>query len=159
MSAIYRWACITLVVLAVAAGMLAMHFRGSLAVSRARVAVAEQRADQLDDALKASEKARAAEHAQAMKFQGIADNYLQEKADAQAAADRTIADLRAGTVRLRAAWRCPGDTGTTAAAGASQPDAAAELRRQGAADLVRNADEADAQIRGLQAILKAERQP
>jgi hypothetical protein len=146
-----------LAVLAVAAGMLAMHFRGSLAVSRARVAVAEQRADQLGDALKASEKARAAEHAQALKFQGIADNYLQEKADAQAKADRTIADLRAGTVRLRSQWQgCQARGVSAAPASASQPDADAQLRSKGASDLVRIAAEADAQIRGLQAALKAQ---
>jgi hypothetical protein len=157
MSAIYRWACIALALLAIAAGMLAMHFRGSLAVSRALQHRAEERAAQLDANLKASEAARAKEHEQASQFQAIAQQYEQDKTDAQAKADRTIADLRAGTVRLRSQWQgCQARGVSAAPASASQPDADAQLRSKGASDLVRIAAEADAQIRGLQAALKAQ---
>ena len=70
-----------------------------------------------------------------------------------------IAGLRAGTLRLREQWR-----GCTAAAGVpgtaastAGPDAAAEQRSEGARDLVRIAAEADAQIRALQAVIRADR--
>ncbi|MDN4481845.1 hypothetical protein, partial [Demequina muriae] len=65
--------------LAVAAVMLAMHFRGALAVSRDLQHQAEQRAAQLDANLKASEAARKAEQAQADKFQAIAQQNEQDK--------------------------------------------------------------------------------
>ena len=144
-----------LAVLAVAAAMLAMHFRGSLAVSRDLQHRAEERAAQLDANLKASEAARKAEQAQADKFQAIAQQYEQDKTDAEDRASKLAADLRAERVRLRPEWRCDVPQ---ASASAGQPDAAADVRAEGASHLVGNADAADAEIRQLQAILRAERQ-
>jgi hypothetical protein len=150
-----------LAVLAVAAAMLAMHFRGSLAVSRDLQHRAEERAAQLDANLKASEAARAKEHAQAEHFNALAGQYEQEKADAQAKADRTIAELRAGNLRLRDQWATQ-RLASEASSRASQPDAAANGCSGVAVDLFRAIDpivqRQDAQIRGLQEILKAERQ-
>jgi uncharacterized protein involved in exopolysaccharide biosynthesis len=155
-----RYLTIALAVLVVTLAMLALYFRGAAAVSVDRQHIAEQRADQLGAALKSSEAARVSEHAQADKLQAIAQQYEQDKTDAQAKADRTIADLRAGTVRLRNEWQgCPA-RGVPATAGSTgQPDAGAELRAKGAGDLIGNAAAADAEIRRLQDILKAERQP
>lgn len=110
--------------------------------------------------LTATQHARRLEQLQADTFAAQAAKYEKEKTDAQADADRTIADLRAGNLRLRAAWRCPAAAHLpAAAASAGEPDASAAAREQGAVDLVRDAADADAQIRGLQAILKAERGP
>lgn len=69
-----------------------------------------------------------------------------------------MADLRSGALRLRKQWSCPATSvpGTPASSGES--DAAAEQRNKDAADLVRNAADADAQIRALQDIVKADRQ-
>lgn len=67
--------------------------------------------------------------------------------------DRTIACLRDGSCRLLEHWACAvpaGDAGG-AAAGGSGRDALAELRAAGAADLVRIAADADAQLRACQA--------
>ena len=99
-------------------------------------------------------QARKAEQEKAQAIAAIADQYEQDKANAQKAADRTIADLRAGNLRLQNRWRgCV--PGTPASPG--EPDAAAADREQGAADIVRAAAEADAQIRALQDIVKADR--
>lgn len=86
--------------------------------------------------------------------------HAQELHDAQAKSNAVIADLRTGAVRLRQQWRgCEASPSVpAAAASASQPDDAAHLRAAGAADLVRAAATADAQIRALQAVVKADRQ-
>jgi hypothetical protein len=154
-SGLTKWLSVSLAVLAVTAVMLAMHFRASAAVSADRQHQAESRAAQLDASLKASEAARDHEHAEASQFQAITQQYEQDKTDAEARATRLAADLRAERVRLRPEWRCevPG-----AATSAGKPDAAAELRAEGASHLVGNADAADAEIRRLQEILRAERQ-
>jgi len=110
-------------------------------------------------ATKASEAARAVEGRQAIAFDAISGQYEQDKEHAQADADRTIADLRAGNLRLRAAWRCPATRVPEAGASTGKPDASAADRDESAARVVRAAAEADAQIRALQAILTAERQP
>lgn len=143
-----------LAVLAVTAGMFALHFRASAAVSADRQHRAEERAAQLDVALKQSEQARAAEHAQAEQFQAIAQQYEQDKLHAEADSKRLAADLRAERVRLRPEWRCVPQV----AASTREPDAAADDRAASASRVVRAAADADDQIRRLQEILKAERQ-
>lgn len=97
-----------------------------------------------------------AERAKAAELADIAAKYEQEKTDAQAAADRTIADLRAGNVRLQNRWAgCPAVPQATPAAG--QPDGAADDRIESAGRVVRAAAECDAQVRGLQALVMADR--
>jgi len=154
-----RYLLIALAVLAVTAGMLAMHFRGAAAISAAGRVAAEQRADGLAADLKQSEAARAHEHAEALRFQGIADQYEQDKTNAEANASKLAADLRAERVRLRPIWRCPAARVPGVAASAGKPDASTEDRSESAARVVRAAAEADAQIRALQSILTAERNP
>lgn len=72
--------------------------------------------------------------------------------DAQAAADRTVADLERGNLRLRAHWEgCQATSSLSAAAAiAAGAGDAAELRRAGASNIVRLADQCDAHVRGLQ---------
>jgi hypothetical protein len=154
-----KYLLIALAVLTVTAGMLAMHFRGAAAISAAGRVAAEQRADGLAADLKQSEAARTHEHAEALRFQGIADQYEQDKLHAQADASRLAADLRAERVRLRPVWRCPATGVPEAWAGAGKRDEGAADRSESASRVVRAAAEADAQIRALQAILTAERQP
>jgi len=105
---------------------------------------------------RASEAAREAEQKQAQGFAAIAAHYEQDKAHAQSQADRVIADLRAGTLRLRRTWQCAPAAGVPeTAAGAGQPDGDATLRAESAAAIVRIGAECDAQVRGLQAALRA----
>lgn len=76
---------------------------------------------------RASEAARAEEQSRAAAVNAAAVAYERGKRNAQAAADRTTADLRAGNLRLRAeirAFAARGVPGDPAAAG--EPDGAAE---------------------------------
>lgn len=126
---------------------------GAAKVAAIQVANAEQLA-------RAQQAARAKEQLAADTMAAIDAKHQKEMNDAQAAADRTIADLRAGTLRLRAEWRgCAAmPSAAQAAAGSGQPDAAADDRAASAARIVRAADDADSTIRALQAVVKADRQ-
>jgi hypothetical protein len=78
---------------------------------------------------------------------------IQEFRDALNIQDRTIADLRAGNLRLRKQWTCDsGPAGNGPAAGALGPadDAAADLREADSGSLVRIGANADTLVRWLQ---------
>lgn len=114
-----------------------------------------------EQSAKAEADARTAEQKHAADIAAIDARHQKEMNDAKATADRVAAGLRAGNLRLRAEWSCTPALAaevSKAAAGAGSADGAAELRAKGAGDLIGNADEADATVRGLQAVLKAERQ-
>ena len=119
--------------------------------ANARADRANARADRAEAATRESEKARKQEADKAKVANAVAEQYEKDKRDAEAAGKRTADDLRAGNLRLRAQWqgcearRVPASTGA-----ASEPDAAADDRAEGAGNLVRAASEADAQIRALQ---------
>ena len=103
-------------------------------------------------------EARAKEAEQRAELDALASKHEQEKARVQAEHDRLVFDLRAGTVRLRDHWQgCENAKARVPAAPAtgSEPDDGAELRRQGAGALVLVGEQADAQIRALQAALTA----
>ena len=117
---------------------------------------AERTAAQLRDTTAALETERG--HTQ--RLHEIAAKHEKDKADAEAAADRTIAGLRAGTVQLRQHWQgCVATSRLSAAESAAGfADDAARLRAEGAGALVRLADQCDAQVRGLQAVVMADRE-
>lgn len=109
----------------------------------------------------ASERARLAERARVDGLAAIAEQSEVRIREIQSEADAVVADLRAGNVRLRQHWQ-----GAIATCDLSRDSAAAlaaereaELREQGAADLVRLAAEADAQVRALQEAYEAMRRP
>lgn len=79
--------------------------------------------------------------------------------DALANKDRTIANLRSGALQLRDEWACavPTAPGNQTAAVAGATDGAADLRTEGAAALVQDADSADDDIIWLQDTLIATR--
>ena len=85
--------------------------------------------------------------------------YEKGKNDAEAAAKRTIADLRNGTVVMRERWTaCKASADLpAAAAGPSEPDATAADREQSAGRIVQAAAQCDAQVKGLQELLRLER--
>lgn len=105
-----------------------------------------------DVSVKAAKKA---ETKQAEALAAIAATHQKELTDADRTHDRVVADLRAGNLRLRDHWQGAGcDRGGDLPGAAADPGVAddpAELRNQGAADLVRLFDAADADIRALQA--------
>ena len=107
----------------------------------------------------AQQDARASEHASAARANEIAESYERGKQDAQVTSDRVAADLRAGNLKLRNAWAgCETQRLSDATASASRIDAGPDDRAASASRDVRAAAEADAQIRGLQALVKADRE-
>lgn len=87
----------------------------------------------------------------------IDKTHRQEMNDAKVKADRVIADLRSGALRLRDEWATARATAATvqAAAAVGGADGGSALREQGAADLVRAGAECDSTIRALQHALIA----
>lgn len=123
----------------------------------------ESRADQAasdlkqaQDALSFTQRTLEQERARSAALAEVAQQYEQDKADAQDRADRVVADLRAGNERLHQRWQAAIATSELSAAATSsgQFDAAAEDRAESAAAIVRAAIEADAQIRRLQAVVR-----
>lgn len=79
------------------------------------------------------------------------DAEYQEKLDeAQAKHDRVVADLRSARLQLQDHWTCPAPD--SAAPGVV--DEGARLREEAAARIVQIGAEADAQIAGLQSVIK-----
>ncbi|TMN18460.1 endopeptidase [Pseudoxanthomonas sp. X-1] len=129
------------------------------ALSDERAAWAKQTLEQANDVIAAQQKARAAEQAAAHRQSEIANAYEEGKAAAQAAADRVAADLRDGNLRLQQRWASCAATASLsgAASSPSRPDAGADDRAASAGRIVGAAAECDAQVRGLQALVRSDR--
>lgn len=156
----WKYACLVAAVLAVAGLVAALLFRGNSARAGSERDAAIAQRDAARGEVVQLTGVIESERSKAQALANIATQYEKEKTDAQAVADRTIADLRAGHLRLRKLWTCPAPAASAETdTSAGEPDGQAELREQGAADLVRLAAEADAQIRGLQAVIEADRRP
>lgn len=141
-----------------AATLLAWSLVQTHRVDVAQRALAQHQAEDASASAAAQAKARLTERSLTQAAAEAAAQYEQGKSDAQAAADRVVADLRTEQLRLRARWKCPAAERMPAvAAGASQPDAAAEDRGASAARIVRAASACDAQVAGLQALVRADR--
>ena len=163
-----KWIVLLAVLVGIAGGYAKGHHdaaqAGAVALAKQAANTADEAAKRSTLALQFSEKARATEARRAALVAKAAADYEKGKADGQAIADRTVADLRRGNLRLRAQWRCEAIPAGSAAGlpapggTAGQPDAGAELRNQDSGDLVRIGHQCDAQVRGLQAALKAQQQ-
>ena len=84
--------------------------------------------------------------------------YEKGKSDAEAAAKRTVADLRAGNLVLRERWTsCQTSSGLPRpTANTGEPDAGTADRDESAGRIVQAAAQCDAQVRGLQELLLLE---
>jgi hypothetical protein len=154
----WRIAAAVLGMLAVALLVTGLAFRARAADAVARADASEQRAQTLEAQLQAVSEARNKEREAAKRANAIAAQYEQDKLNAESAAKRTADDLRAGNLRLRQQWEgCKAGGVPQANRAASEPDAAAEQRIEGASNLVRIGQEADAQIRALQDFIRSER--
>lgn len=102
------------------------------------------------------QQAREQERRQSEALAGVAAVYEQEKKDAEREAQRVVAELRAGTQRLRREWAgCETSALVPRATDSSAlPDAGAELRATGAGRLIGGADQCDLTIRGLQSAIR-----
>ena len=109
--------------------------------------VAKEAANNYKDALAESQNA-------------VSAAYEKGKSDAQATAQRTVADLRAGNLVLRERWSaCEAAANVPRpASDPGQPDAGADDRAASAGRIVQAAAQCDAQVRGLQRLLILERQ-
>lgn len=139
------------VVAAAAVGFIA----GATVASRnAAVKYDRHIAADTEAAARASLEARTAEYEMALHSAEIATAYEKGKKDAEAKAEQVVADLRAGNLRLQRRWQgCPPRLPETPTP-TSQPDDGAGDREESASRIVRAAAECDAQVRGLQELLK-----
>lgn len=141
-------------------GLLCIWQRGSLANAQRTADAAEVARDAAQAELVAANVALGQAHAvidterrTAAAANALAAQYEQEKADAQAASDRLVADLRAGNERLHQRWQAAAATSELSAAAhaAGLADGAADDRFHSAGRIVGAADRCDAQVKALQA--------
>ena len=118
-----------------------------LAEDRASERAAEQEANRYKDALATAQNA-------------VSAAYEKGKKDAEATAKRTVADLRAGNLVLRDRWTsCQASSGLSRpATDTSESDAGTTDRDESAGRIVQAAAQCDAQVKGLQNLLRLERQ-
>ncbi len=137
--------------------------RGSVAIAHRTAdtanAARERAEGERDNAIAELAQAQAVittERANAAKASAVAAQYEKDKADAQAASDRLVSDLRAGNQRLHDRWQAAIATGelSAAAAAASIADGGAAGRYESAGRAIGAADACDAQVRGLQAFAR-----
>lgn len=145
--------------------LVALIALAGLAVwQRGTVAQAERARDNAQTAKAVAEQERdnaiaviAVERQRVKRAEAVATQYEQEKADAEKRASDIGDQLRAGNLRLQQRWAGCEARVSDLSASPGQPDGAADDRAEGASDLVRAAAEADAQIRGLQALIISDR--
>ncbi len=132
---------------------------GRVAHTETLADIAKQTARAANLATKAVEAARAKERQHAEALASIASKYEQDKLNVQANAARIVADLRAGNRRLHQRWQAAQATAdlSRAVASAGQSDAEARDREESAGRAIAAADQCDAQVEGLQAVIRADR--
>jgi hypothetical protein len=102
-----------------------------------------------------AEAARAQEQAWAERIAAADAKHQQELTDAKQAGERVADDLRSGALRLRREWSvCETGRLSNAAASAAKPDGGPADRNDLAGLVVRAGAECDAQIRGLQQVIR-----
>lgn len=140
-------------------GTVAKHESvATAATSRAEAAESREAAALAEREVLAA--ALAAERARAQRMAAVAGQYEEEKRNAEERAEKLAAAVRAGAVRLRQRWQvqsCPAAGVPATAASTGEPDAGTTDRAESAARIVRAAAECDAQVRGLQAVIQADR--
>lgn len=147
-----RWLLIIIAVLILLSGIQA-HRVGVYKFALANVATEKVKAER-----DAEQKARAAEQASAIAMAKAGEQYEKGKRDAEEAGKAVVADLRAGTLQLHKRWQgCLAARVSEIGSGAGEPDAGAEDRADSAGRIVRAAAECDAQVKGLQAVILADR--
>lgn len=132
---------------------------------RGTVAQAERARDNAQTAKAVAEQERdnaiaviAVERQRVKRAEAVATQYEQEKEDAESKGAAVADGLRAGNLRLQQRWAGCEARVSDLAASSGEPDGSADDRAEGARDLVRAAAEADAQIRGLQALVRTDRE-
>jgi hypothetical protein len=119
-----------------------------------RAALAENRRAWAEQVAHAEKVARETEQRHAKSMAAIAEQHEKDKRDAEGAQRALVDALRAGNLRLQDRWAgCVSEAGRTAA----ELDAAKRDREESAARIIAAADQCDAQNRGLQDVIRADR--
>ncbi|MHC2115341.1 endopeptidase [Stenotrophomonas geniculata] len=146
--------------------LVALIALAGLAVwQRGTVAQAERARDNAHTAKAVAEQERdnaiaviAVERQRVKRAEAVATQYEQEKADAESKGAAVADGLRAGNLRLQQRWAgCEARVSDLAAA-SGQPDGATDDRAGSAGRIVRAAAACDALVRGLQALVRADRE-
>ncbi len=126
-----------------------------------KTAHAEERAEAAEALARSEQQAREMEHRHAVDMERIGREHLEQLSNAQADADRLVADLRAGHVRLQERWRGCGEPPAVPGPfpGTTAPDAVTLDREASAGRIVLAAAECDAHVRSLQEVIRADRMP
>lgn len=132
---------------------------------RGTVAQAERARDYAQTAKAVAEQERnnaiaviAVERQRVKWAEAVATQYEQEKADAESKGAAVADGLRSRALRLQDRWAgCEARVPDLAAA-PGQPDGAADDRADSAGRIVRAAAACDAQVRGLQALIRSDRE-
>lgn len=154
----YKIAAIVCAILAVVAGIGCYLLSGSADRAGLRADAAEDRARALEQQILNADRIIKFERQQSDKYKAIGDEYEKQRDAAGLAADAAIAGLRAGTKRLQKQWGgCETDRLAASTASAIAADEATRDREEAIRRILRIGAEADAQIRGLQAVIKVDR--
>ncbi len=137
------------------------YYKGKVDAERvAKLAMDEHLVEDREAERVATEVANRYKDALATAQNAVSAAYEKGKKDAEATAKRTVADLRAGNLVLRDRWAsCQASSGLprpTAAPG--EPDAGTADRAESAGRIVQAAAQCDAQVKGLQELLRLERE-
>ena len=160
LATIHRYLTLILGVLAVALVLWCLFLRHDVARADLRADAERARAQVLAEQILRADQIIREERKRAEAMTVIAAQYERDKADAEESAERVIADLRAGVVRLRDEWAgCATDGLSATAAAARRADELAELRERAAAEVVSVGARADAHVRALQQIVRSDREP
>lgn len=155
----WKYGCIAFAALAVAAVIVVLWFRADAIRAGAERAAAVQERDTARAEVDALNGVLDTERRKAKALTDIAEQYEQDKATNDRKQSDLVASLRAGNERLHQRWQAALATGdlSRTVASAAESDAATRDREESAARAVRAAADADAQIRGLQEVIRADR--
>lgn len=153
-----RYLAGALLIALIVVSLMALKYRGDEAkaiTERDAALTAQKKAEQERDNL---ERVIDIERARADRMTRIAEQYEQDKINAQAKADAVIADLRAGAIRLQDKWAgCPTPRLPGIDPRPTEPDAATADREASASRIIRAGAACDAQVKGLQAVVTGDR--
>ena len=126
----------------------------------AKVAMDKHLSEDREAETKAKDKAREDRDKLADAQNAVSAAYEKGKRDAEQTSKRVVADLRAGNLVLRERWSAckAGDGLPNPAANTGEPDAGTADRDESAGRIVQAAAQCDAQVKGLQNLLRLERQ-
>jgi len=133
---------------------------GEAKVRSTEVKQANDRAKAAEESLRLEREASKRYQTRAEAKAAEAETYRKLYNEANARRDRDVSALNAGTLKLRRQWQgCEARVSEAgrAAPGEPDPDGDTQLRHEGAADLVRNADQCDAWILSLQESARSDR--